>query len=454
MSSSLLLAPDLLLAEGLQSGQVLRVGADGRIAEVRARRADDDVVALPGKALLPGFVNGHSHAFQRALRGRAQAQVAGGDFWSWRGQMFQLVERIDAEALEAICALAYVEMLEAGWTSVAEFHYLHRPGDTEDAGAGARAVVAAAEATGIRQTLVRVAYLRAGYRQTPSAGQRHFLESADDYERECRRLARGLGEDPRLQMGVGAHSVRAVGREDLERVRDLADRLDCPCHIHVSEQQREVDECLGEVGQRPLELLGSLGMLGRRTTLVHGNYFDAEEQARFVDSEASLCVCPTTEADLADGWGQPVPVAGDLWGRGKRELCLGTDSHIIIDPLAETRLLEHLERMTRGRRCELVPETLLHMATLAGAPAVGADVGRLVPGAWADLVAIDLAATSLAGCEADTLLAALVLSASADVVSEVWVAGEQVVSEGKHRHRESVHRAYANALRGVWPGNR
>jgi formimidoylglutamate deiminase len=328
---------------------------------------------------LPGFVDAHSHTFQRALRGRA----AGEDFWAWRDTMLFEAERQTPELVRASYERTYRELRDAGYTAVGEFHYLGL--------AEARAAAEAAAAAGIEAVLLHVAYARGGL-------PRFRQDSVAAYLKELEEL-RSAG----LRVGVTPHSVRACPADWLEELGRYADREDLPLHVHADEQPREIEECVAEHGCRPIELLERTGCLGERTTVVHATHADGYELDLLASSGATVCVCPTTEADLGDGF---VP-AGRIRTRSI-PLCVGSDSNVRIDPLEELRELEGIARRQEGRRGVFTTDELLRFGSETGARALGLDE-------W-PAIEIDLEHPSLVGVEPADVRAALVAGCGANVV--------------------------------------
>ena len=327
---------------------------------------------------LPGFVNAHSHAFQRLLRGREE----GADFWAWRDSMLELAGRVRADEVRSLYAGVYREMRSAGYTAVGEFHYL---GADE-----AEAAAAAAADAGIAFVLLHVAYARGGI-------DRFRQRSPATYLDEVERL-RAAG----LRVGVAPHSVRACPREWLEEIGRYAEREGVVLHVHADEQPREIDDCLAEHGMRPVELLARTGCLGARTTVVHATHASDGELDLVADAGARICVCPTTEANLGDGF-FPVEQARE---RGI-PLCIGSDSNVRIDPLEELRELEGIARRQALRRNVVPPNELLRIGGDEGAAALGLG-GR-------DEIEAGLDHASLAGVATEDLEAALVFGCGADV---------------------------------------
>jgi formimidoylglutamate deiminase len=327
---------------------------------------------------LPGFVNAHSHAFQRALRGRTE----GDDFWAWRESMLALAEGLSPDQVREGYVQVYREMLAAGYTVVGEFHYLGL--------AEAHAAVEAAAEAGIEMVLLLAAYGRGGL-------ERFRQESPADYLSQLEEVrAKGV------RVGLAPHSVRACPRDWLEELARYAAAEGLPLHVHADEQPREIDECLAEHGLRPIELLAEAGCLGPHATVVHATHADAHELDLLAETGSRVCVCPTTEANLGDGF---VP-AEEICRRGIG-ICIGSDSNVRIDPLEELRELEGIARRRTGQRGVLSVSTLLCCGADEGAAALGVE-------RWPD-IEVDLEHRSLTGVAAGDVHAALVLGCAADV---------------------------------------
>jgi formimidoylglutamate deiminase len=334
--------------------------------------------AVAARLSLPGFVDAHSHAFQRAMRGRTE----GGDFWAWRDAMLEEAARQTPETVRASYAATYREMRAAGFTAVGEFHYLGL--------AEAQAAVEAARDAGIELVLLLSAYGRGGL-------PRFRQDSAADYLSQLEEL-----RDAGAQVGLAPHSVRACPADWLEEIGRYAASHELPLHVHADEQPREIEECLAEHGIRPIELLARTGCLGPRTTVVHATHASETELDLLAEADARVCLCPTTEANLGDGF---PPVQG-LCDRGIG-VCIGSDSNVRIDPLEELRELEGTARRQALRRNVISVGSLLCFGADEGAAALGLD-------AWPDLE-VDLAHPSLAGIEEADVFAALVFGCCADV---------------------------------------
>ena len=423
----------------------------GRIASV-----SPDAKACDGDRrlgiVIPGLANGHSHAFQRALAGHTEHRgPAGSDnFWTWRSLMYALAGQVDSAVLAAVARQAYVEMLATGYTSVAEFHYLHNePGEAGAGDAMYEAIATAARDSGIRLTYVPVLYERAGFDSPgPTAEQRRFALEAGDLIAHYERVAARI--DDGWLVGIGVHSLRAVCPESLFAVAAIAERDGVPMHIHVAEQQREVDECHAATGLRPVDWLLEHCAVGERWCLVHATHVDKLELARLAESGAVVCLCPSTEANLGDGL---FPLQAYLEQGGR--IAIGSDSHVSINPFEELRWLEYGQRLvTRMRNVAAVsrPQTgrsLFEAATAGGAQTCGQRGGRLEAGANADLVALDDDSPMLTGHDERSLLDALVFSGFSLPIDRVMVGGRWVVVDGRHARGESALDDYRRAVAGL-----
>jgi formimidoylglutamate deiminase len=422
MTEQVLEADLTFVGSAFRPGVRVAIGADGRISSVGAGGARN-TRRLPGVALLPGFVNAHSHAFQRALRGSGESFPAGaGSFWTWREAMYGLVERLDRESLGRICRQTFGEMRDAGTTTVGEFHYLHHDGP-DDFGFDAVVLAAAAE-VGVRLVLLQTFYATGGIGRPLLGGQRRFsTPSVDDF---LDRLGRLEGElEPATQtLGLVAHSVRAARPEDIARLHQESVRRRLPFHIHVEEQQGEIDECLAAYGKRPMAVLCEAIATASNVTAIHCTHTTPADLARYVGAGGRICCCPLTEGNLGDGIPEirAVPAA---WSR----LCLGSDSNLRIAPIEDMRWLEYGQRLSGELRGALpdqagaVAPTLLAAATVGGASALGLEAGTIAPGAWADLVAVDLGSPALRDVSADRVLDAIVFGAGNEAIAGTWVGG-------------------------------
>ncbi len=368
--------------------------------------------------VLPGWVSAHSHAFQFGLRGHTQrAPTETGTFWSWRDAMFAAADALDPESIAAVSRRAFRALYRAGVRCVGEFHYVHhQPGGEPYAQRTLLAdlVVDAALAEGLRVTLLRVAYARAGAGRGPEGAQRRFSDAdVDDVLRDVEALRARWGDDPRVRVGVAPHSVRAVRAEWITAMHAYASAHAMPFHMHVAEVVGEVEECLAEYGRSPVELLADLGVLDARFVGVHGTNLAAHEARLLGQARAFVCACPTTERDLGDG----LTDLAALRDAGVR-LCVGIDSHVVTDPLEEMRALEAHERLRLRRRVTFagaegrtLAEQLLVEGSVHGAQACGWDASLAgTQTSWDADTVVDLGAEALAGVERSHALDALIFS--------------------------------------------
>lgn len=393
--------------EAAAAGVVLREeGGVLTSVETDVAEAPEGAVGLPG-VVLPGLVNGHSHAFQRALRGDA----AGADFWAWREAMYAVAAVLDPDVGFALARACFAEMALAGVTTVHEFHYLHRPDGMDDA------VVEAALAAGVALVLLDTCYLRPGFDGGDLGPvQRRFSDG--DAERWAIRASALADRHPGVTVGAAIHSVRAVDAASMEMVAAWARQGGVPLHLHLSEQVAENEACLAATGRTPAQLCDGAGVLGPATTAVHATHVTPGDVDLLGRSGAAVCLCPTTERDLADGVGP----AAALAAAGCR-LRVGSDSQAVVDLFEEARAVELDERLVTGRRGHHAPAALLSAA-------VGGN--RLEAGAPADLVAVSLRSPRLAGFQPERAAAHLVFAAAAADVDTVVAGGRTVVSGGTH----------------------
>ncbi len=416
---------------------------DGRIATVETGVSDPprDARQLDGLTL-PGLANAHSHAFQRALRGRTQH--GSGSFWTWREQMYAVAERLDPDSYHALARATYAEMALAGVTTVGEFHYLHhgnggaRYDDPNEMG---RVLMAAAAEAGVRITLLDSCYLHGGIGEPPDGAQLRFSDgSADAWVKRVEELAE---EEDSARVGAAIHSMRAVDPEAAAVVARWARERDAPLHAHVSEQRPENTACLEAYGRTPTGLLADAGALEANFTAVHATHLDDADVALLGDAGACCCVCPTTERDLADGIG----AMRRLVDAGA-SLSLGSDSHAVIDPFEEARAVELDERLASGERGHHSAASLLRAASADGHASLGwPDAGRIEAGARADLVTVSLDGVRLAGTAPENALDAVVFAATASDVRHVLVDGVEVA--GRRRDVNTAH-ALDETVRKLW----
>ncbi|PRX92551.1 formimidoylglutamate deiminase [Allonocardiopsis opalescens] len=444
----------LLGGEAAEPDVLLEV-RDGRYTSVvPATPAPPGALRLPGLAL-PGLANAHSHAFHRALRGRSGG--SGGDFWTWRERMYAVAERLDPDTYHRLARAVYAEMALAGITAVGEFHYLHHgPGGTRyaDPNAMSAALVAAAADAGIRITLLDTCYLSGGIdaegRHQPLEGvQRRFGDG--DAERWAERVAAFRPEGEHVRVGTAAHSVRAVPDHELRRFTALhrqAGWAGRPAHIHVSEQPAENLTCLTRYDRTPVQLLADTGLLDELApTLVHATHLGRSDVALIRQATAVICLCPTTERELADG----LPSTGELFDA--HPVVVGSDGNSTIDLFEEVRGVEAHERLRTGRRGNFTAPALLAGVFGSGHDdALGwPDAGALAPGNRADLVVLDLDGVRMAGADPARAADAVLSAATAADVREVMADGRWIVRDGVHQRLADVPGALRAAVREVMP---
>ncbi len=405
---------------GFVPDAVIAIGADGRIESVGS--GEQPARRLEGMALLPGFVNAHSHAFQRGLRGSGERfPTGGGSFWSWRQAMYGLVSTLDRTALARICRRAFAEMRDAGITAVGEFHYLHHERDEDFA--FDEVVLEAAAEVGIRLVLLQAYYAAGGVGKPLEPGQARFAtRDLARYWQQLDRLAARL--DPTQSLGVAAHSVRAADIAEIAALHTEAGRRRLPFHMHLEEQRGEIAETIAAYGRTPTRLLCDELEANSGLTAVHCTHTSPQDMAAFLGRGWRACICPLTEANLGDG----LPDLAALHESGGR-ISLGTDSNARISLLEEMRWLEYGQRLRREVRGTLtdvdggVAATTLAAATSDGAAALGIEAGTIAAGAWADFVAIDLTAPALADVPESGLLDAIVFGADNGVIAGTFVGG-------------------------------
>jgi formiminoglutamate deiminase len=377
--------------------------------------------------VIPGLANAHSHAFQRALRGRTQ-RAGRGSFWTWREQMYALATAVDPDSMRALARATYAEMVLAGITVVGEFHYVHHRADGtpyDDPNAMGLAVIEGAREAGLRITLIDACYLHGGINRAPDAGQRRFCDP--DVDAWVRRVD-ALPEATHARVGAAIHSIRAVDPDSAAVVAGWARERGAPLHAHVSEQPAENEACRAAYGDSPIGVLNQAGAISASFTAIHATHVTTEDTATLGGAGAFCCLCPTTERDLADGVGPAAQLRDD-----GAVLALGSDSHAVIEPLEEARAVELDERLVSGERGRHAADDLLYAASAGGYESVGwPEGGMLRAGGLADLVAFDLGSVRLAGLRDSELVDGLVFAGTSADVRDVVVGGRFVVRDGRH----------------------
>jgi formimidoylglutamate deiminase len=449
-----------LLAQGWANDVVFEIDEHGRITKIDCdvKQPSEAVQTLAGPTL-PGMPNLHSHAFQRAMAGFAERRASPQDsFWTWRKLMYGLVERITPEQIQHIASQLYVDMLKAGYTAVGEFHYLHHaPGGKfyESPTELSDRVIAAAQTAGIAITHLPVLYAHGGFGgQAPNVGQTRFVNDVDRFGVLLEALYTRYGDSKDIRIGIAPHSLRAVTLELVQQAIAIITQLDtsAPIHIHIAEQEKEVEDCVAWSKRRPVEWLFDNLDVDGRWCLVHATHLADDEVQRMAQSQAVVGLCPTTEANLGDGFFSAVryfELGGDYG--------IGSDSHVCLSPGEELRILEYGQRLLYKRRAILaanqtssVGASLYINASKGGARALGWNSGRLEVGARADLVVLDPEVAILLGKRGDLLLDAMVFASSDNPVKDVMVGGQWRVLDRHHQHEAEILRNYEKTQHELW----
>ena len=446
-----LLFDHALLPHGWAEHVAVRIDEAGDIAEVTIEATEGERIA---GCLLPGVPNLHSHAHQRAMAGLAERSGDSDDsFWTWRQTMYHYVERIQPHHLEAIAAQLYLEMLKAGYTTVAEFQYLHHDPDGQpyhNVAEMSLRTLAAARDVGIGITNLPVLYRYGGFgAQEPAVEQRRFLNDADPFLVIVDTLLEESGEDPNVATGLALHSLRAVSKELLSEVLDgFANRGNRPIHIHIAEQAREVEDCLAWSGQRPVAWLYAHFKVDQRWCLIHATHMSASETWALASSGAVAGLCPTTEANLGDGFFNAAPFI-----RAKGCFGIGSDSHISISPVEELRWLEYGQRLKHLRRNVLgggprrsTGRHLFEHVVAGGAQACGRKIGRIEAGYRADMIVLETDHPLLYNRHDDAILDSWIFSGNAPLIREVYVGGKAVVQDGRHAQEEAISARFRQTM--------
>jgi formimidoylglutamate deiminase len=457
MPSSFYYLPEMLLAEGrAHTGLGLLVNEVGLVDGLAAAESvppGTKLIRLPGKALLPGLANVHSHTFQRLFRGRAEGRAVGGDtFWTWREQMYRAAAFVSPDDLYDVARATFLEMVCAGITVVGEFHYLHRDPKGQaysDPNLLSDQVIAAARSVGLRICLLRTAYFRDGFEQAPHPGQRRFYETPEQYLRSLEELAAKHIGTENVSVGAAPHSIRAVPLEQLKEIAGAARSLwNMPLHMHISEQLGENAACQAEYGATPVTLIAEHGILSPKTTLVHAIHLTEEEFQAIAASGVTICSCPTTERNLGDGI-----FPADVAARMEIPVAFGTDSQAQIDILEDARQMEYHLRLRDQRRGILdaisggsnessIEGLLYHSASANGYAALGLAGGTLAPGEPADFFTVDLNDASILGLDAESLAAQAVFSLAKSAVRDVAVQGRLILENGRHTQAGEIRSRY------------
>lgn len=426
-----------LTPEGWQRDVAVAISPDGTIASVDAGSTDGEHIA---GAAIPGVANLHCHAFQRAFAGLTeQAGLSDDSFWTWRERMYAFLSRMEPEDAEAVAAFAYMEMLESGFTTVAEFHYLHhRPDGSTYANPAEMAVrhVAAADETGIGLTMLPVFYAHGGFGGTPATpGQRRFINTPDGFARLVEKTAEACAGRPGMRVGIAPHSLRAVTPAELRIIDTLLPAA--PRHVHVSEQTKEVEDCLAAHGVTPIRLLADSIELTERWCLIHATHATPEELTLIATTGAVAGLCPITEANLGDG----VFPAAAFQAQGGR-YGVGSDSNVLISLVEELRILEYGQRLTARRRnvlagrSESTGSRLFGQVLAGGAQACGSALFGMSAGAPADIVVLDTVLPEFTAATPGQFLDIWTFGFGGRAVTDVFTRGRHVVAGGRHRQRQ------------------
>jgi formimidoylglutamate deiminase len=447
-------APSALVQGRFIEDALIAVDDGGDIVSVTQGAASASAIRLKG-AVVPGMPNLHSHAFQRAMAGLAErASPAGENFWSWRDVMYRFLGRLSPQDVEAIASQLYVELLRQGFTAIAEFHYIHNDVDGrayDDPAEMSNRIAAAALTSGIGLTLLPVLYQASGFgEKPPTEGQKRFLKGTDDFIALIQALRRACRDDPQVKIGVAPHSLRAAPPDALAECVEAMTVMDprAPIHIHVAEQDQEVEDCVAWSGERPIEWLLNHAPVDARWCLVHCTQATADEIARLATSGAVAGICPSTEANLGDGVFSLPPYL-----RHEGRFGIGTDSNVVTSPADELRWLEYVQRLIAKQRNVSDSREGVHTgaalygrALSGGAQACGREIGEIAPGYRADLVVLDPEHPALIGRRREALLDSWVFSGNETPVRDVIVGGRHVVVEGRHIAQDAVLRDYRRCV--------
>lgn len=449
---------NILLSQGWATDKTITI-ENGIITAITSGK--DHEASLVSGAVIPGMVNCHSHAFQRAFAGFSEQGSEGQDsFWTWRKIMYKFLAQLSHDDAQVIAQQLYIEMLKMGYTRVAEFHYLHHDIDgnaysrnniDSDLATMAHAIFKAAKNSGIGLTMLPVLYQYAGFgQQEPSEDQKRFINSTAQFNQlvsDCFALTK---QYPNTNIGIAPHSLRAVDKKAIttavEHVRSLDDKA--PIHIHIAEQQKEVDDCLQHYLKRPVLWLLDNIELDEHWCLIHATHIDEQEQQGIIASKAIAGICPTTEANLGDG---VFPSTEFLSLNGT--FAIGSDSHISVNPIEELRWLEYAQRLTRQQRAILassetvsVGQNLWQKAAQGGAQSTNSNTGVLAIGKQADLLVLNEKQTRLFASENQYMLDSVIFASQNNMIKDVMVNGQWVVQNGKHPHEQNSADNFAALL--------
>jgi formimidoylglutamate deiminase len=446
-----LFAERILLSSGWHNEQTLTI-ENGVITAIESGYiGDTEKVGV----VIPGMVNCHSHAFQRAFAGFSEQGSEGKDsFWTWRSIMYKFIDQLTVKDAQTIATQLYIEMLKMGYTRVAEFHYLHHEisGDNHaELAEMAKAIFKASQHSGIGLTLLPVLYRFSGFGPLPAnEGQKRFINSVEQFNQlvsDCFTLSKGYEN---TNVGIAPHSLRAVDKPSLDQAVKHVRSLDnkAPVHIHIAEQQKEVDDCLAHYGQRPVEWLLNNAALDEQWCLIHATHINEQERQGIVASKAIAGICPTTEANLGDGI---FPTTEFLAEQGT--IAIGSDSHISVNPVEELRWLEYAQRLIKQQRAMLASESeasvgrnLWQQAARGGAQSTNSNTGELALGKQADLLVLNTDKVALFAHHDQHILDSMIFASQQNMVNDVMVNGHWVIKAGAHQLEQKAEQEFAQLL--------
>lgn len=453
-------AKNVLLEDGWAKDVLINLTATGIIASVETNTSKPADAELITNVLIPGMSNLHSHAFQRGFAGMTESRADGSSgsndsFWTWRKIMYQFVDNITADQAAIIAKQLYIEMLQSGYTSVGEFHYLHHDTDGnlyDDPAEMSHSVINAARDVGIAITHLPVYYRYSGFNNKPATtGQRRFIHQPDEYFQLLDRLFKEYSKTKNVQLGIAPHSLRAVSTSDINDAIDVLDKYDAkaPIHIHIAEQMAEVDDCIAHSGQRPIQHLLDKCDVNSRWCLIHATHVNEQELWELAESKAVVGLCLTTEANLGDGF-----FPADSYFLNDGQFGIGSDSHISISPTEELKLLEYGQRLQKQKRAVLcsseqtsVGRFLYQRAAIGGAQAIARRAGKIAVGYHADWLVLDGDNPAMYCKSGDQLLDAMIFSSNNNPIKDVMVSGSWVIKSGQHSLQEESLRDYHQTLK-------
>ncbi|NMM48382.1 formimidoylglutamate deiminase [Marinigracilibium pacificum] len=434
--------PKLITENGPES-TYLSLDNEGNIIHLsNEAKADINYETING-IVLPGVPNSHSHAFQYAMAGLAEVQTRdqSDDFWSWRNSMYSLASKLQPEDLEAIAAQLYADMVTRGYTHVVEFHYLHRQPDGtpyEDNAVMGRSLIRAAKTAGIGITIMPVYYRLGNFGTASSEGQKRFISNNfETYEKLVLDTIDVINEENYGSIAIAAHSLRAVDEQDLHDLTSLREKLDCPIHIHIAEQLKEIKDCFEFHKKRPVEYLLSLGICDNNWNFVHATHLTEEETIQLANQKVNAVICPSTEGNLGDGIFNM-----KLYLENNGRLCIGSDSHIGLSPFEDMRWLDYVQRLVTHQRNTFntgLRSEMFHNSIIEGRKSAGIDSSKYFEvGNSFDAVVFDQNHPLVASSSNKNLLSTLLYSDSTIKIKDVYKSGEKIVEESNHIKKEEI----------------